>query len=106
MKIYDLNNLSFETERRSVPENGTLVMCRGQRGIVRKPYVDGKAKVYLLGNDDLPYAIVPFSFTSCKEIPMPEGYTKKYGDKLCKEFSWNFHTYSPNGINKTIKNEN
>lgn len=100
MKIYDLNNLPFETKGRNTIENGTLVMCRGQRGIVCMP------KVYLLGDNDFPFTSVPFSSTSCKEIPMPEGYTKAYGDKLCKKFSWNRHTFNPNGIDKIIKNEN
>lgn len=102
MKIYNLKKLSFGNNVSDYPEPGTLVKCRGQLGIYytydstfsRRNY----RKVFLLGDNDLPYTVVPYSYTSCKEITSPQGYTKEYGKHLCEAWSCNPHKYNSEGI--------
>lgn len=109
MKIYNLKKLSFESNNNAhcFPKSGTLVKCRGQIGIcyTNEPsYSDRKyCKVYLLGENDLPYTTVDYSRSSCKEITPPEGYTEEYGKHLCDTWSRSSHKYSSEGI---IFNEN
>ncbi len=100
MKIYNLKKLSFESNNNAnYPENGTLVKCRGQIGICYSRYSGRKyCKVYLLGANDLPYATINYSHSSCKEITPPKEYTKEYGEHLCKAWSDNPHKYSSEGI--------
>ena len=93
MKIYNLNKLSFESSSNvNYPKKGTLVKCRGQLGICYG------GKVYLLGPNDLPYTTVTYSYSSCKEVDPPIGYTNEYGIRLCDAWSNNPHKYSPEGI--------
>ena len=102
MKIYNLNKLSFGNNVSDYPEPGTLVKCRGQLGIY---YTYNSTfsninyrKVFLLGDNDLPYIVVPYSHISCKEITPPQGYTKEYGKSLCKKFSEFSHKFTSEGI--------
>ena len=101
MKIYNLKKLTFGNNVSDYPEPGTLVKCRGQIGICYTYTVcsDGvKCKVYLLGADDFPYITVDYSYTACKEIDPPAGYTIEYGKRLCEAWSCNPHRYTPEGI--------
>lgn len=104
MKIYNVNKLNFESNDNAncYPKNGTLVKCRGQIGICctcTSSYNGRKyCKVYLLGANDLPYATINYSHSSCKEITPPEGYTKEYGKRLCDAWSNSAHKYTSEGI--------
>lgn len=102
MKIYNLKKLSFGNNVSDYPEPGTLVKCRGQLGIY---YIyastfsnKNRRKVFLLGDNGLPYTVVPYSHNSCKEIIPPQGYTKEYGKSLCEIFRAYSHKFTSEGI--------